>query len=725
MKDETKNFNELFKKTIKNLSYWCKAQISPIASFLGGLIAQEIVKFTGKYIPINQWLWCNFSEVVENLDNNIDRKLIGTRYDDQIAIFGNEIQNKLENTNIFMIGAGALGCEFLKSFAVMGIATNKEKNKKVIVTDNDNIVESNLNRQFLFRKKDIGDSKSKIACHNALKINLDFNCEDKQARIGPENEELFDEDFWLNQNFIINAVDNIEARKYIASQCLIYKKILIDSGTMGTKANSQVIIPYKTINYSPPIQKEENRIPMCTLRNYPTQIEHCIEWARDNFNAYFVDILKEVKNFIMDRESYYQELSNQGVPSDQIIKLTKILRYVNILIHKNFKECLKIALEEYNEIFHYEILKILIDHPENDKNSDGTNFWSGNKRCPKPLPFNSTNKLSFEFIKKYAFILANSMSIPIINDDKSIKELLDEMISKEIIPDFKKKKKNFSSIIGKNETPEERLLMKKKRLEEVKNRIQINREQLNNLKNVANDLNLSEIQNNIEKIFNIQEFEKDNDSNGHIDFIYASSNLKAEIYKIEKCNKIKVKLIAGKIIPAIATTTAAIVGLVSLQLYTLYQTNDINYLRDDYFNFAITAFNFCSPTECKEIKNEEGNNLLKYIPEKYTIWDYIEVNNSMNVDKFIEYITKNYGFSVDSIKSNEISIFEKSNTISTDGSSDNSDEDKEFTKKTIEEIYNNLSKIKLPKNKRYLILNVTGKIDKYEVKTPLIKYNFK
>ena len=47
-----------------------------------------------------------------------------------------------------------------------------------------------------------------------------------------------------SQNYIINAVDNLEARIYISNQCLLYKKILIDSGTLGTNANSQVIVPH-------------------------------------------------------------------------------------------------------------------------------------------------------------------------------------------------------------------------------------------------------------------------------------------------------------------------------------------------------------------------------------------------------------------------------------------------------------------------------------------------
>jgi ubiquitin-activating enzyme E1 len=49
-----------------------------------------------------------------------------------------------------MVGSGALGCELLKAFALMGLGCSSEG--KVHNTDNDNIEVSNLNRQFLFRK---------------------------------------------------------------------------------------------------------------------------------------------------------------------------------------------------------------------------------------------------------------------------------------------------------------------------------------------------------------------------------------------------------------------------------------------------------------------------------------------------------------------------------------------------------------------------------------------
>jgi ubiquitin-activating enzyme E1 len=60
-----------------------------------------------------------------------------------------------------VIGAGALGCEFIKMFSLMGLSSQKGR---MTVTDDDNIEISNLNRQFLFRKKHVGKNKSETAC---------------------------------------------------------------------------------------------------------------------------------------------------------------------------------------------------------------------------------------------------------------------------------------------------------------------------------------------------------------------------------------------------------------------------------------------------------------------------------------------------------------------------------------------------------------------------------
>jgi ubiquitin-activating enzyme E1 len=104
--DIKKNNNPIFstiqeydEKIVLNVARWAAANIPPICSFFGGIVAQEIIKTIGKYIPINQWFIHDFFETVENVKDNALRALKKSRYDDQIAIFGNEIQEKIQKSN--------------------------------------------------------------------------------------------------------------------------------------------------------------------------------------------------------------------------------------------------------------------------------------------------------------------------------------------------------------------------------------------------------------------------------------------------------------------------------------------------------------------------------------------------------------------------------------------------------------------------------------------------
>ena len=705
LEDYDIDFDLIFEKTMKYLSNWAKVEICPISSFIGGVTAQEIIKFSGKYEPIHQWLYCDFSQIVENLNlTDIDRKLNNSRYDDQIAIFGNDIQKKLANSNIFMVGAGALGCEYLKTFSMMGIAV--ESDKKVYVTDNDNIEISNLNRQFLFNKSSIGKSKSEVACTTIKNMNKDFNCVAFKTRVSEENEYFFNEDFWNKQDYIINAVDNIKARIYIAEQSLIYKKILIDSGTLGTKANSQIMIPHKTIPYSPPEEKED-KIPMCTLADHPFNIIHCIEWAKDNFDGYFVNILKEVKMFLEDRENFYKYIKKEYVLSEQIEKLSKVFEYSKIAIEKNFEKCVEIGLKQYNVNFNNKILDLISQHDKDSLNEEGTKYWTGDKRFPHPLPFNAENENALLFVKKYAQILARNLNIPIIDDDKEIIKIISKIKIEEYIPNSFNNKKNYS-YYNKNKLSKE----------EKKAKIKLMTEKVNNYINEINKYFDSIEKKKYDDLINIEGFEKDDDEKGHVEFLYAFSNLRAENYNIEKCEISKVKLIAGKIVPAIASTTAAIVGIVALQLYVLKQTEDINFLRNCYFNFARNVICFENLRRNKNVKDGNDNlkdseKKFKLVPEKYSIWDYLIINKSMTIKEIILYIKKEYNVDITSITSNQINLYLKnisSNNI--------------FEKK-IEDIYNSLSNNKLFDNKKYLMLEIGGDIDEFYAKMPLFKYNFK
>ena len=132
------------------------------------------------------------------------------------------------------------------------------------------------------------------------------------------------------------------------------------------------------------------------------------------------------------------------------------------------------------------------------------------------------------------------------------------------------------------------------------------------------------------KQFVAAEFEKDDDSNYHIDFIHAAANLRARNYKIGECPQQKTKMIAGKIIPAIATTTAMITGAVSAELYKFVQgQNEIENFKNAFINLALPLFVFSEPTPVNKTKSKEYDPIvcgpIKAIPDGFTIYDKIHI----------------------------------------------------------------------------------------------------
>lgn len=64
---------------------------------------------------------------------------------------------------------------------------------------------------------------------------------------------------------------------YMDRRCVYYRKPLLESGTLGTKGNVQVVIPFLTESYSSSQDPPEKSIPICTLKNFPNAIEHTLQ----------------------------------------------------------------------------------------------------------------------------------------------------------------------------------------------------------------------------------------------------------------------------------------------------------------------------------------------------------------------------------------------------------------------------------------------------------------
>ena len=614
-----KNMPELNKIVIKDLIKFSKAQHPSLCSFLGGFVAQEAIKYTGLYCPLNQWFWIDiYDETIINL-KNVNRTLLNSRYDDLISIYGQELIEKLHNCNMFLVGAGAVGCEYIKILSLMGVST--KGNCKVTVTDNDCIENSNLNRQFLFRKEHVGKSKSLIACEQAKKINPEFNCESLQIEVREESEDLFNENFYKNQEFVLIAVDNVKARNYINNQCTLHRIKLIECGTLGENASSQLIIPFITEEYKGR-ENNNSRIGMCTIRNLPSLIEHCIEWSRDKFSEYFDKNIKYLKNFIENPQEFF--LKNKG--NDFYEKLLYLRQYLKIFISKSYDKCLNFGKKLFYLNYKKRIEDILLLNPPDKLCKDGTKFWKGSNRLPHILEYNIEEEMNYYYIEYFSYLLADSLGIPINLDINYKKDYL------------KIKKISINEGIYININSKISLDEKLKKIEKIK---------LELLQLISEGFDQEEIKKIHEQIF-----EKDHDENHQVDFLFISSNLRASNFNIEQCSRDKVKFISGKIVPSIPTTTSCIVGYISSQIFTLLQTIELDYLRQINIDLSTPFFIIYKPKKVyhnKDQINSQTKILTKAIPDNFTCWDYIEINGNKTTSELLDYINEKYQIEINGL----------------------------------------------------------------------------
>lgn len=357
-----------------------RGYLAPVCAVVGGIVAQEVIKAcSGKFHPIKQALVFDALECCAPGPADVYAP-IGSRYDAQIAVFGQEFQRKLADLQGFVVGAGAIGCELLKVLALMGVGAGKHG--RVTVTDMDTIEKSNLNRQFLFRSRDVGSPKSSVAARAVQHINPQVHIDARVDRVGMETENVFNDDFFQPLAFVANALDNVDARRYVDRRCVYYRLPLLESGTLGTKGNTQVILPHMTESYSSSQDPPEKSIPFCTLHNFPHSIEHTIQWALDTFQGLFKHEPEIIKSFLHDQEKFISEQSK-----DQLEIVVKADEQPVV----TFVDCVHWARRKFEQLFNNQIQQLLFNFPVDSVTSTGTLFWSGPKRPPHPLIFDPDN----------------------------------------------------------------------------------------------------------------------------------------------------------------------------------------------------------------------------------------------------------------------------------------------------------------------------------------------
>ena len=618
---------EKIKTFLGKFSLTCAGQFGPLSAFLGGFVSQEVIKaITQKYMPIKQLFYTDCIEIIPDLPSDVKswkdhiKALINAkefeieknRYDGLKVCIGSTLLKKLIDAKIFMVGAGAIGCELLKNYAMLSIGTGKTG--LITLTDPDVIETSNLNRQFLFREKHLRKPKSSTAAASALQMNplLKGHINARLDKVHEGTANIFTDKFFEEQTIVTNALDNVQARRYIDMRCVNSKIPLIESGTLGPKGHVQVVIPYKTESYgSQEDPVEENEIPHCTLKMFPEETLHCVEWARDKFGKLFFQRPKNLLKILEDLENYVPTSSQE----------LKNLREAVTYLKKrplNFDDCVIYARKKFQKYFINDIRQLLHTYPLDHKTKEGNPFWTLPKRPPVELNFDEKDQLFAGFISAFACLRAVVFNIPIPKESRSeiVKKGLAETAGKVPVVDFKPSEEKAKAILSQVEEKPKATGVEEVKEESAPTLLDDYKKYVSEIVAIIKDFD--------KKNLKAEEFEKDNDENYHIDFIYALANCRAKNYKLDPMDWVTVKIKAGRIIPALATTTAAIAGLQTIELVKLLKTCKLDDMKNAFLNLAVPSLQLSEPGPPPTIKLTE--NL------KVNLWDRWEIKGNKDTD---------------------------------------------------------------------------------------------
>lgn len=137
----------------------------------------------------------------------------------------------------------------------------------------------------------------------------------------------------------------------------------------------------------------------------------------------------------------------------------------------------------------------------------------------------------------------------------------------------------------------------------------------------------------------MEEFEKDDDQNFHVDFIYACANIRAMNYSLPAMDWLTVKLKAGKIVPALATTTAAVAGLQTIELLKLLKHDELplDKFKNTFLNMAIPVLQMSEPGPSIKTAIKEG-----LIVDTWERWE-VQVSKKTKLRQLIKGLESSYG----------------------------------------------------------------------------------
>ncbi|XP_052043274.1 ubiquitin-like modifier-activating enzyme 7 isoform X2 [Apodemus sylvaticus] len=592
---------------LRTIALSSAGSLSPMAAILGGVAAQEVLKAVSrKFLPLDQWLYFDALECLPE-----DEKLLplpedclprNCRYDGQIAVFGTGLQEKLSHQRYLLVGAGAIGCEMLKGLALVGLGL-RAHGGVVTVADMDHIERSNLSRQFLFRPEDVGRPKAEVAAAAARHLNPDLQVTSQTHPLDPTTEDIYDDSFFSRVDGVVAALDSFQARHYVAARCTHYLKPLLEAGTQGTRGSASVFVPYVTEAYRGPASaaSEDAPYPVCTVRHFPSTVEHSLQWAQNEFEELFRQSAETINR--------YQQTGTSLLDTDRTGTLDLLKQVMGVLRTRpqTWRDCVVWALGHWQLCFRDSIVELLRNFPSDKVLEDGTLFWSGSKMCPQPLQFDPNQDMHFLYVLAAANLYARMHGLLGSQSQPALRKLLKQLLESDSTP-----QNLFSAELGQ--------------------------EQLKELQETLDDWRKGPP---LKPVM----FGKDDDSDFikvHVNFVVAATDLRCQNYGVRPVNHDRIKQIMGRIVPAIVTSTAVVAGLLGLELYKVVSgPRPRGTFRHSYLHLAENYF----------IRSEPSVPAIQSFHHlEWTCWDCLKVSAGQpekTLESLLAHLQEEYGLKVE------------------------------------------------------------------------------
>jgi ubiquitin-activating enzyme E1 len=412
-----------------------------------------------------------------------------------------------------------------------------------------------------------------------------------------------------------------------------------------------VILPFKTSSYGESQDQEQGEgIPMCTLRNFPHLIDHCIEWGRAQFTDLFESPVKDISALFETEEgkdgvdAFVASLEKEGTLTAKLTKLNAALAILSPFAGQQrptFRTCTGIALRRLYEDHAKRIDELTASFPEDAISTDPDTgeqrpFWSGSKRFPRATRFDKDDEGIVGYLHAASNLYASIYNVPQVPSRAEFQKGLPyseyaQLFAKWTAEDKERlMAKKASSLTKASDEEIEASLSDESQQKEFNEAIVKIKEIIASTKE---NLSLAAL-----------EFEKDDDSNFHVDFITACANARAWNYHIPLASRYQCKMIAGKIIPALATTTALITGLVSVEMIKLAMGMEKDQFDGANINLANNTYAlFEPPSVIKAVPHYDEVEMcdIKPVPDGFTCWDKVVIKTSgLTVGQVVEQFPK-------------------------------------------------------------------------------------